>query len=155
MRTCALRAVAIALVLVSLAGTSGLSQSFLRSIGIRVVLPWTGLPLLIGVEGAADVSFGRCAASLFLTSRGQALLTLSADVLLSAPTNPISTSVRLTTGIAYLEPSAYAPTPLVGAGVFYEIDVLDPLLPGVAVEFLYPLAFPLPMVSTCVGWSIR
>jgi len=155
MRTCAPRAIVVALVLVSLAGASCLSQSFVRSIGVRVILPLSGLPVLVGVEGTADVAFGRLAASFFLTEKGQALLTVSGDVTLSSPTNAISTSVRVTAGLAYLDPSAFAPTPLVGGGVFYEVDAFAPILLGVGVELLYPIAFPLPMVSASAGWSFQ
>jgi len=142
------------LVLLTLAGSPAVSQSFLRSIGVRVILPWTGLPLLVGAEATADLSFGRGSVSFFLTPRGEALLSLAADVRLSAPTSLIQTFVRLTTGIAYLDPSAFAPTPLIGAGVYYEIDIIEPILLGLAAEVLYPLAFPIPMISTSAGWSL-
>jgi len=147
------RAALTLLILVTLAGSPAVSQSFLRSIGLRVILPWTGLPLLVGAEATVDLSFGRGGVSFFLTPRGQALLALAADVRLSAPTNLIQTFVRLTTGIAYLDPFAFAPTPLVGAGVYYEIDLTEPILLGLAAEVLYPLAFPIPMISTSAGWS--
>jgi hypothetical protein len=146
-------AVVVALVAGVLAGEACAAQSPLRAVGVRVVLPWTGLPLLVGVEGTANLSFGAGAVSFFLTTSGQALLTVSADVELSSPTNPISTAVRVTAGIAYLDPTASAPTPLIGGGVRYEVDLFDPILLGVAAEVLYPIAFPVPVVTASAGWS--
>jgi len=154
MRRRSRKAAVLIFVFLALAGFSCAAQSLFRSVGLRAILPWTGLPLLVGVEGTADLSFGIGVVSFFLTSRGQALLSLSADIELSAPTNPISTAVRLTGGIAYLDPDAYAPNPFLGGGVRYEIDLLHPILLGVSAELLYPIAFPLPMISGSVGWSL-
>jgi len=144
----------ISLVLVAIAGATGVSKNPFRSVGVRVILPWTGLPLLVGAEVTVSLSFGRGAVSLFLNGEGQVLFTASADVLVSSPTNPLAIYVRATTGLFYFDPSAYAPTPLIGAGVYYEVDALEPFLVGFAAELLHPLAFPFPMISTSLGWAL-
>jgi len=144
----------VSLVLVAFAGATGVSKNPFRSIGLRVVLPWKGLPLLVGAEATVDLRFGRGAMSFFLTGEGQVLFAISADALVSAPTNPLSIYVRATTGLFYFDPSAYAPTPLIGGGVYYEVGALEPILVGFAAELLYPLAFPFPMISTSLGWAL-
>ena len=49
---------------------------------------------------------------------------------------------------------AYAPTLLLGGGVYYEVDAISPVLVGLAAELLVPLAFPIPMLSTSIGWVL-
>ncbi|MGB2982381.1 MAG: hypothetical protein WBC63_00800 [Candidatus Bipolaricaulia bacterium] len=144
----------LVVVLATFIGSAGVSQGFVRSIGLRVVLPWTGLPFLIGAEATTELAFGLGFASFFLTTDGRVLFTIGADVRLTETESRAVTYLRLTTGLFYFDPIAFSPKLLGGVGLAYEFHVLEPILFSFAAEFLYPLALPIPMFSTSAGWLL-
>lgn len=131
------------------------AEGLVRTIGVRVILPWTGAPFLVGLEATTSFGFGIGSASFFLTASGKTLVTVSADVRLTEETEDGAMYLRLTTGFFYFDPSAFLPTLLLGAGLFYQLSFFDPVALGFAGEFIYPLTFPLPMFSISGGWSLQ
>jgi hypothetical protein len=119
----------------------------LRSIGVRVILPIGQMPFLLGAEVTTDISFGLVTGSFFLTSDGKALITGSCDVRLAATGRVGGTFLRLTAGLYYFDFSASLPSILLGGGLAVEVPASPALAIGASGEFLYPLAFPLPVVS--------
>ena len=122
-----------------------------RSVGLRVILPFGGLPVLLGLEVTTELSFGLASATLFLSPNGQTLVTGSVDIAMGESEEAF---VRLTTGFFYFERNKILPSPLVGGGLAYKQGGLHPLDIGIAGEFLYPLAFPFPMFSLSGGWML-
>ncbi len=145
--------VAAILVVACVAGQAAFGDG-LRSIGLRAVLPIGKAPFLVGIEATGDVSFGLLTGSFFLSARGEALITASCDLRLVGNTEGSSTFVRLTTGLFYFDPTALLPSVLVGGGLAVEVPVTSFLAVGVAGEFLYPLAFPVPLVSASGRWLL-
>lgn len=125
----------------------------LRSAGIRVVVPLGGLPFLVGAEVVASMPFGRGVASFFLSPSGKTLITLSADVQLAEPAGRSETFLRLTAGLSYFDSTRVLPSLAFGAGAVFTQALADPLHVALAGEFLYPLAFPLPMVTFSGAWG--
>jgi len=144
-----------AVLIVGLAGSAAFPQGLIRSIGIRFVLPFTGGPLLIGIEATTNLPFGIGTGSFLLDSEGRTLITLGADIDLSEEESDAEAYLRLTGGIYYFDPSRFLPSPLFGGGFSYRFLVLKPFVFGFAGEFLYPIAFPAPMLSLSAGWSFR
>jgi len=142
------------LLVAAVLGTSASAAGFVRSVALRIVLPWTGLPLLIGVEASTELAFGLGTASFFLTTDGRALITLGGNVALTESEERGMTYLRLTTGLAYFDTQAYGPDVVFGLGLAYEFRVLDAVAIGFASEFLYPIAFPVPMFSASAGWIL-
>lgn len=140
------------LIVVFLVGSAASAEGFVRSVGLRVVLPWTGLPLLIGVEATTGLAFGLGTASFFITPDGRTLFTMGADVRLTEVESRAVTYLRLTTGLAYFDPSAFAPELVIGAGLVYEFLILDPFAFSFAAEFLHPIALPIPVFSSSAQW---
>jgi len=144
-----------AVLIVGLAGSAAFPQGVIHSIGIRFVLPFTGSPLLIGIEAATDLPFGIGTGSFLLDSEGGTLITVGADIDLSEHDTDAEAYLRLTAGIYYFDPSRLLPSLLFGGGFSYRFHYLSPLVFGFAGEFLYPIAFPTPMLSVSIGWSFR
>jgi len=126
----------------------------LRSIGVRAVLPMGKAPFLVGIEATGDVSFGLLTGSFFLSAQGRALITASCDLRLTGDAEGGKTFVRLTAGLVYFDPTAFLPSVLLGGGLAFELPVSSFLAVGVAGEFLYPLAFPVPLVSASGRWLL-
>jgi hypothetical protein len=126
----------------------------LRSIGLRVVLPIGNAPFLVGLEARGDLAFGVATGSFFLSAEGKALITISCDLDLGDNDGAARTFVRLTTGLAYFDRTQYLPSLLVGGGLAFEIPVSSFLAVAAAAEFIYPFAFPVPMVSASGCWVL-
>ncbi len=135
-------------------GSASLACFGLRSVGVRVVLPLGGAPLMFGVEASTDLAFGIGSASFFLTSSGKALITLSGDVRLAEPGEGGEAFVRATAGLYYFDTTRFLPSLLIGCGIAYRLPVSSYLELSVAGEFLYPIAFPAPMVSLAGRWTL-
>lgn len=141
------------MVFLCLVGPAAYSDG-VRSIGLRVVLPIGQTPFLIGVEAAGDVPFGLLTGSFFLSSKGKVLITASYDVQLAGATEGNRTFLRATIGLSYFDPAAFLPSIVFGGGLAVDVPVASFLAFGVAGEFLYPLAFPTPLVSTSARWLL-
>lgn len=139
----------IVLVLTLVASNVGHAQGF-RSVGVCIALSWSSTPLWIGIEASTETSWSVLGAALFVTPDGKTLFTAHLDV----PLQEDSTAyARMTGGFYYFEPGQPLPYPLVGAGLSYVANPINPLMIGFAGEFIYPLAFPMPMFSISGGWS--
>ena len=121
-----------------------------RSIGVRLILPLGGLPVAIGLEATANIGFTIGSLSFFLSLKGETLL-LGSLVLPLDPASP-GTCARLTFGLFDFDPEPALPSLVAGAGVSYYGAPSDWFGYSLAGEFLYPLAFPLPMFSISGGW---
>jgi hypothetical protein len=137
---------ALILVLVCVAGQIALGDG-VRSVGLRVILPIGKTPFLIGIEATGDVAFGVLTGSFFLSSKGEALITASCDLRLAGDAEGSRTFARLTTGIFYFDKTALLPSILFGGGLAVEVPISSFFAIGASGEFLYPLAFPAPLVS--------
>ncbi len=102
------------LLIAGLIGWAGVSQ--LSSIGIRIVLPFTGEPFLVGIEATTNLSFGLGTGSFLLDSAGRTLIAVGVDIDLGEEGSSARTYLRLTTGIYYFDPSRSFPSPLIGGG---------------------------------------
>jgi len=144
------RASGILLLLIAFA-SCGSTAAGLRSVGLRVILPFGELPALIGLDVSTGLSFGLASATLFLSRGGRTLVTASVDIAL---VDQGETFVRLTTGFYYFERNRLLPSLLIGGGLSYKESSLHPLDIGIAGEFLYPISFPFPMFSLTGGWML-
>lgn len=142
------RTFSIVLLVLFLVGVSAMSQG-LRSIGIRIALSWSDTPIWIGIEASTDASWSVLAAALFITPDGKTLFTAHVDLPLQENG---AAFFRITGGFYYFEPRQSLPYPLVGIGLSYMAVSASPIYVGFAGEFIYPLAFPLPMFSISGGW---
>jgi hypothetical protein len=122
----------------------------LRSLGLRLSLSWGATPVWLGIEASTDLPWAILSGSLFLTADGKTLFTAHVDVPLQEDS---STFLRATAGLYYFQSTQLLPYPLVGAGVSYQLVLASPFYVGFAGEFIYPLAFPLPMFSISGGWQ--
>lgn len=121
----------------------------LRSIGLRMAVSWTDTPIWIGIEASTDLSSTVLSGALFITPDGKTLFTGHVDIPLQEDAEAY---LRLTAGFFYFEPRQPFPYPLVGAGLSYLPYAASPIYFGFSGEFIYPLAFPLPMFSISGGW---
>ena len=121
----------------------------LRSIGLRVALSWSDTPIWVGVEASTDLPESVLAGALFVTPGGKTLFTGDLDIPLQADGTAF---LRLTGGFYYFDRRQWAPYPLAGIGLSYLPLAQSPVYMGFAGEFIYPLAFPLPMFSISGGW---
>ncbi len=124
----------------------------LRSIGVRFVLPIGNVPLFLGIEATVDVPFGVLVGAFSLTASGKVLITGSYDLRLNESAEGSKTFVRLTTGLSYFDLRAFLPSLLIGGGLALEAPLSPALAVCPAAEFLYPVAFPVPMVSASGRW---
>ena len=121
----------------------------LRSIGLRLALTWSETPIWLGIEASTDLSWTILSAALFITPDGKTLFTGHFDIPLQEET---AAFLRVTAGFYYFEPRQPFPYPLAGVGLSYLPVSASPIYVGFAGEFVYPLAFPLPMFSISGGW---
>jgi len=143
----------VVLVLVMACFTSAASGAgFFRTIGLRVIVPWTGHLFLIGVEATANVDPLVGTAAFYLNTAGQTLITLGANLPLGDEDAPLGVSVRASTGLAFLDTSAFGPSLLLGIGAIYEVSQAEPWIAGFGVEMIYPIAFPTPMITASAGY---
>jgi hypothetical protein len=134
-------------------GLVGVSAG-IRSVGLRLVLPFAAMPPLLGLELVADAPFGAISASLFLSSAGGTLLLGSADIALTEAPSRASAFLRLTSGLSHADRSRLLPSLLIGAGLSFRLSILEPFALGFAGELVYPIAFPLPMLTLSGAWSL-
>jgi hypothetical protein len=105
----------------------------------------------LGIEASTDLSWSVLSGAFFVTPNGKTLLTGSLDV----PMQPDRIAfVRLTGGFYYFDNRQMLPYPLAGIGLSYLPVAQSPVYFGFAGEFIYPLAFPLPMFSISGGWFL-
>ncbi len=126
----------------------------IRSVGLRLILPWSGIPLLLGAEVVTNASFGGLSISLFLSPAGGTLLLGSADIAVTGDPDTANAFLRLTTGLSYFDPSRRLPTFLFGVGTSVLFTAAEPFAFGFAGELIYPLAFPMPMFTLSGAWSL-
>jgi hypothetical protein len=144
------RVLVLGLLLVSLSlATSG---SGLRTLGVRLIIPLGGMPFLFGIEASTDLSFGAATGAFLLSADGKTLITLSADIRLAETTGPGATFLRCTGGIFYFDPARLLPSIVIGGGLAYEALVGSAIGVGISGEFLYPFAFPVPMLGLSGRW---
>ena len=142
------------LLLLLLGGLAATPESFVRSVGLRIVAPWAKMPILVGVQINTDLGFGLGSASFFLSTVGEGVATISVDVPLTETTSETMAYLRFLTGFYYFDLSAFAPSLLFGAGMMFESNMLNPILFGLSAEFIHPIALPIPMFSTYLGWAL-
>jgi len=126
----------------------------IRSVGLRLILPATGIPLVVGAEVVTDVSLGELSISLFLSPAGGSLLLGSVDVALTGDPSAARAFLRLTTGLAYFDASRRFPSFLVGAGTSARLSVAESFLFGLTGELIYPIAFPIPLITVAGAWAL-
>jgi hypothetical protein len=150
------RAVQAIIVLVLIVASTCLpaTPAGIRSVGLRLILPWSGIPLSLGAEVVTDTEFGGLSLSLFLSPAGGTLLLGSADIALAGDANTANAFLRLTTGLSYFDPSRRLPSFLFGAGTSVSFTAMEPFAFGFAGELIYPLAFPMPMFTLSGAWSL-
>lgn len=147
------RAIAVGLLVVAITGLSASSLG-LRSVGLRLILPFTGIPLSVGAEVVTDVPFGRVSISLFLSPAGGTLLLGSADIALTKDPQAANAFLRMTTGLSYFDPSRRLPTLLFGGGGAVLFTAAEPFEFSLTAEVVYPVAFPVPMLTLSGGWML-
>jgi len=125
-----------------------------RTVGVRVILPGSGIPGWLGFEVSTDLSFGIGSASFFLTSSGKTLIIGNLDLRLGEGEAALTAFLRLSAGLAYFDSSRLFPSLFAGGGVSYWLSSLEPLAFGFAGELLYPIALPFPMFTLSGGWRL-
>jgi len=125
------------------------SSQGLRSIGLRLALSWSDTPIWLGIEASTDLEWTILSAALFITPDGKTLFTSHFDIPLQ---EGAAAFLRVTAGFYYFDSTQPFPYPLAGIGLSYLPVSSRPLYVGFAGEFIYPLAFPLPMFSISGGW---
>lgn len=99
--------------------------------------------------------FGWGMASLLVAPDGRTLIVGSLDWVLGPAGGWVSSVVRVSLGLSYLELGAAFPSPLIGGGAAYEIYPFPGGRAEVAAEILYPVAFGPPLVTVGGGWSLQ
>ncbi|MGD9675086.1 MAG: hypothetical protein AB7V19_00170 [Candidatus Bipolaricaulia bacterium] len=108
---------------------------------------------MIGLEVAADVSFGVAAATFFLSSGGGTVISLSGDISLGDDLGATEAFFRFTTGISHFDATLPYPIPFAGAGLTCDARILGSGTISIAGEFLYPLSFPTPLLTLAGRWA--
>jgi hypothetical protein len=126
----------------------------IRPVGLRPILPFTGIPLLLGAEVVMNVSYGGLSFSLFLSPADGTLLPGSADIALAGDPSEASTFLRLTTGLPHFDSARRFPSILLGAGTSLRYSAIEPFVSGFAGKLIYPLAFPLPLFTLSGAWTL-
>lgn len=132
-------------------GCLSASSQGLRSIGVRFALSWSETPIWVGIEASTDLSWTILSAALFITPDGKTLFTGHLDIPLQ---EDAAAFLRLTAGFYYFGSNQPLPYPLAGLGLSYLLVSASPIYVGFTGEFIYPLAFPLPMFSISGGWLL-
>jgi len=149
------RVLAVGLLAVTIVTLSAFASSHgLRSVGLRLILPFTEAPSWVGAEVVTGAPFGRLSISLFLSPAGGTLLLGSADVALTDDPDAARAFLRMTTGLSYSDPTRYLPTFLFGGGVSVLCTVTESFGFGLTSEVIYPFAFPVPMLALSGGWML-
>ena len=149
----AVHAIVVLVLIVASAYLPAISAG-IRSVGLRLILPWSGIPLSLGAEVVTDAAFGGLSFSLFLSPEGGTLLLGSADIALTGDPNTADAFLRLTTGLSYFDPSRRLPSFLFGVGTSVLFTAMEPFVFGFAGELIYPLAFPMPTFTLSGAWSL-
>jgi hypothetical protein len=149
----AVHVIGILLILVASACLPAISAE-IRSVGLRLSLPFTGIPLLLGAEVVMNVSYGGLSLSPFLSPAGGALLLGSADIALAGGPNEASTFLQVATGPSYFGSAHRFPSILLGAGTSLRYSAIEPFVFGFSGELIYPLASPLPVFTLSGAWSL-
>lgn len=142
------RYLSLAIVCIFLGALPSRSEG-LRSIGFRLAFSWSETPVWLGIEVSTDLSWAILSGALFITPDGKTLFTSHLDFPLQ---EDAAAFLRVTAGFYYFEPRQPFPYPLAGAGLSYPLVSESPIYVGFAGEFIYPLAFPMPMFSISGGW---
>jgi len=121
----------------------------LRSVGLRLALSWSDTPIWIGIEASTDLASSILSGAFFITPGGKTLFTGHVDIPIQ---EEATTFLRITGGFYYFGPAQPFPYPLAGIGLAYSLLTESPIYFGFSGEFIYPLAFPLPMFSISGGW---
>jgi len=132
------------------AGSLALQAQTLRTIGVRIALSWSDTPIWLGVEASTDLEWGILSGALFITPGGKTLFASSFDIPLEEDS---PTYFRATAGFYYFAASQPFPYPLGGLGIAYSAPLGSSFIVGLSGEFIYPLAFPLPMFSVSGAWA--
>ena len=103
--------------------------------------------MLVGVEVSGDFPLGAVSGSLLLARGGGAVLSASYDLRLAGQEGAGATSLRITAGASYFDFARALPSVFAGGGVSLEVPIGSRVAVAVAGEFLYPMAFPTPLVS--------
>jgi hypothetical protein len=143
----------VVLIVVGLLCVPVLGEGFVRSVGLRFTLPGGDRPLLVGLEATTDLGFGLGRAAFFLSAKGEGMFLIGAGVRLTEEDAETITYLQFQSGFYYFDLAAFAPSLLVGLGVAYESIALDPLLVGLEIDFVYPIALPIPLLSASFGWA--
>jgi len=122
-----------------------------HSVGFRVAFSWGDVPLMLGAIASMEFGSSLASVSLFLSPGGKTLLLASIDLPLEVDGELY---LRATTGFFYYDRANLLPTPVLGSGLALETSVLDPVSLSLAGEFIYPIAFPMPLLSLSFGWLI-
>ncbi len=125
-----------------------------RTIGLRLILPFTRIRHSIGAELIVETEFGRVSLSLFISSAAGTLVLGSADIAMTEDPSEAASFLRLTTGFSYFDSSRLLPSLVAGAGMALRYSPLESIEFGLSAEALYPLAFPVPMISLSGGWVL-
>ena len=142
------RYLSLAALCVCLAFAQAQAEGF-RSVGLCLALSWSETPFWIGIEVSTELSTTVLSGALFITPDGKTLFTGHADIPLQ---ENAAAFLRVTAGFYYFEPRQPFPYPLIGAGLAYLLLAESPIYFGFSGEFIYPLAFPLPMFCISGGW---
>jgi hypothetical protein len=129
-------------------------EGFVRSIGLRFTLPFGESPLLVGVEVTSDFGPAIGTATFFLSTQGEGLFLIGADVPVTESGDHGMAYVQFLTGFYYFDLAAFAPSLLFGGGLRLESTGLHPILAGLAVDLIYPIAVPFPLFSASFGWVL-
>ncbi|MCK4570817.1 hypothetical protein KAT84_02585 [Candidatus Bipolaricaulota bacterium] len=138
----------LAVVCVCLGCLPARSEGF-RSVGLCLALSWSETPIWLGIEASLDLSSTILSGALFITPDGKTLFTGHVDIPLQ---ENAAAFLRITAGFYYFEPRQPFPYPLAGLGLSYLPIAASPIYFAFSGEFIYPLAFPLPMFSISGGW---
>jgi len=152
MRSCP--ALLVVLIVVGLLSVPVLGDGFVRSIGLRFTLPGGGRPVLVGIEATTDIGFGLGRAAFFLSAKGEGMFLVGAGVRLTEEDAETITYLQFLSGFYYFDLAAFSPSLLAGLGVVYESIAYDPLLVGLEIDFAYPIALPIPLLSVSLGWAL-
>lgn len=142
------RYLSVAVAFICLGFTQAQSEG-LRSIGVCVAISWSDTPIWVGIEASTDLSSSALSGSLFITPDGKTLFMGHIDVPLQVDG---AAFFRFTGGFYYFDRRQPLPYPLAGIGLSYLPLAAKPIYYGFSGEFLYPLAFPLPLFSISGGW---
>lgn len=124
------------------------AQTF-HSVGVRVAFSWGEVPIMLGAEVSMELGDSLASVSLFLSPGGRTLLLASYDLPILSEGQAF---IRATTGFFYYGRNQMLPTPVIGTGLAFRPVLMDPIGATFAGAFIYPIAFPMPLMSMSLGW---